>query len=167
MTTSTQSRIAPGTYRIDPARSSMAFAVRKIGLITVRGTFAVRDGMIVVADDPLRSTATATIAAGSFHTGNARRDKDVTSARFLDTAKHPTITFTSSSLGRRDDGPWQMSGTLTVRGTDCPVVVTVTEEPDGRLRGTARVDRYACGVTAGKGIVGRYLDITMEIAVCP
>jgi polyisoprenoid-binding protein YceI len=168
MTISTQPTIAPGTYRVDPARSSVAFSVKHLfGMATVHGTLAVRDGTVVVADDPRRSHVTATVDAGSFRTGNARRDKDVTSKKFLDTSRYPTMSFEGTALTRREDGPWQLSGTLTVHGTDGHVVVIVTEEPGGLLRGTARADRHAFGVTSGKGLIGRYLDITVEVALCP
>ena len=36
-----------------------------------------------------------------------------------------------------------------------------------RLRATATVDRYAAGITKGKGLIGRYLDITLDIRATP
>jgi polyisoprenoid-binding protein YceI len=164
MTTITHSTVAPGTYRIDPTRSTVAFAVRELGLITVRGRLPVHAGTVVVAEDRRRSSVTATIDVNAVDTGNARRDKDLRTPRFLDTGAHPTITFESTGCVPRDGG-WEVSGTLVVRGTAGPVTVTVTEEADGTLRGTARVDRYACGVTAGKGLISRWVDVSLVIAL--
>ncbi|SRR6266487_6307549 len=168
MTTSTRPTIAPGTYRIDPHRSTVAFTVRELlGVIRVRGTFAVCEGGIVVADDPLRSTSHATIDAGSLRTGNRRRDKDVTAPRFLDTAAYPTMTFTTTSLASGPDGLWSLTGALTVRGITREVALDVTDVSavagGCRVQATTRVDRYAFGVTAGKGLISQHVDITLDI----
>jgi polyisoprenoid-binding protein YceI len=167
MTTAT-STFAPGTYRIDPSRSTVTFAIKELGLVTVRGSLAVHAGTVVVAEDRRRSSATATIDVNGIRTGNDRRDKDLRAARFLDTGTYPTMTFESTAFGPRAGsatGGWELAGTLVVRGTAGPVAVAVTEEADGTLRGTARVDRYAFGVTAGKGIIARYVDVTVEIVL--
>jgi polyisoprenoid-binding protein YceI len=171
MTISTHPGIAAGTYRIDPERSTVAFVVKALfGMETVRGTFRIRTGEIVVAADPGRSTARATIDAGSFTTDKPRRDRDVTSRRFLDAATYPTIAFTGTGLERGPDG-WLLTGTLTVRETTCDVVVAVVEraatDTGCRLRGTATVDRHAAGVTAGRGMIARYLHITLDVVAVP
>lgn len=36
-----------------------------------------------------------------------------------------------------------------------------------RARATARIDRYACGVTAAKGMAGRHLDIELTAIAEP
>jgi polyisoprenoid-binding protein YceI len=171
MTVSTRSHVGAGTYRIDPERSTIAFVIKSLfGMETVRGTFRIRDGEIVVAGDTGRSTARAAIEAGSFRTDKPRRDRDVTSKRFLDAATYPTITFTSTGLAQGPDG-WLLTGTLTVRRTKSEVVVAVVEhaatDTGCHLRGTARVDRHAAGVTTGKGLIARYLDLTLDIRAVP
>jgi polyisoprenoid-binding protein YceI len=158
---------AAGTYRIDRARSSITFATRHLfGLAPVRGTFRLRDGHVHVADPPAGSTARVVIAADSFHTGTAARDRQVRSARYLDAAGHPDIVFASTALARAGDG-WVLHGSLTVRGRTCPVAVEVFSlHPAGgglRLRGRARVDRYAFGIAAGRGITGRRLTLTLDV----
>jgi polyisoprenoid-binding protein YceI len=150
MTTSIEPAIAPGTYRIEPHDSSVAFTIRALfGLDTVRGTVALGEGAIVLAADPTQSTASATIEAASFRTGNARRDKDVTSRRFLDAAAYPSITFASTSVEPQPDGTWQVTGELTVR--DTTTAVTLYQErrharrvaPDGnRASRPARLWRH-------------------------
>jgi polyisoprenoid-binding protein YceI len=167
MTVTAQPAIAAGTYRIDPERSSIAFVTKSLfGLETVRGTFRIRSGEIVIAADTARSTARATIDAGSFRTDKPRRDKDVTSKRFLDAARYPTMTFTSTGLAYGPDG-WRLTGTLTVRDTTSEVALVVSEQAPGFLRATARVDRHAAGVTAGRGLISRYLDLTLDVRAVP
>jgi len=156
-----------GRYRIDPARSQVSFRTRHLfGLAAVAGTMAIRSGEVVIGDPGAMSTVIVVLDAGSFHTSNFRRDTDVCSPRFLHVEDHPTITFTASGL-RPDGDTWSLPGELTVRGTDSPVELHVTElrVTEGALhaRASVRVDRYALGVTAAKGMAVRHLDINMTI----
>jgi polyisoprenoid-binding protein YceI len=105
---------------------------------------------------------TATIDTASVQTQNARRDKDLRSPKFLHTDRHPRMTFTGSPA----DGE-TLTGTLQVQDISQPVTLALSAEPaaDGaRFRATARIDRYAAGVTSGKGMVARYVDIELDIA---
>lgn len=161
--TTTLPAIAPATYRIDPTRSTIRFTVRGLfGLATVRGTFTVRDGTIVVADEPARSKVDATIDAASFATGVRRRDEDIRSKRYLDTAAHPDIRFTS-----REVTAGSVTGILTVRGVGQRITLDFdpAATPGGcRFTSRARVDRYAFGVTSGKGMIARYVDVEIEVS---
>ena len=158
---------ATGEYRIDPARSTITFATRHLfGLAPVRGTFRLRGGHIRVTEPLASSAARATIDAASFHTGTAARDTHVTSATYLDAARHPDIVFASTAL-TRDGDDWVLAGTLTVRGVTRPLPVRVSElsTSDGelRLRAAARVDRHEFGITAGRGMTGRRLTLTLDV----
>jgi polyisoprenoid-binding protein YceI len=154
--------IAPATYRIDPARSTVRFSVAGMfGLHTARGTFTIRDGTVLITEDPSQSRAAAVLDAGSFHTGNRRRDADVCGKNFLDVARHPEIRFTS-----REVSGTAVTGVLTVCGTGQRVTLDLTPSAteDGcRFTATTRIDRYAFGVTGSKGFVGRYVDVDLDI----
>lgn len=157
-----------GDYRIDPSSTTVSFATRHLfGLAPVRGTFRLRDGHLQVADPVAKSSARARIAAGSFHTGLSARDTHVVSASYLDAENHPDIVFASTGL-ELVDGDWVLRGSLTVRGRTCPVDLRVTRVREDRsglsMRATARVDRYAFGITAMKGMTGRRLTMTLEVA---
>jgi polyisoprenoid-binding protein YceI len=154
---------AAGTYRLDPAASSVSFATRHLfGLAGVGGTFSLVSGEITIADPVTASTASAVIDAASFATGSGARDKDVKSANFLHVHQHPRITFASTGLVRDGDS-WRLRGQITARGHAAPAELTITEartDPDGFVvRMTTRVDRYAHGITKKKGMAGRYLDL--------
>jgi len=158
---------APGGYRIDPTRSTVTFSTRHLfGLAPVRGTFRLRSGHIQVADRPELSTAEATVAAESFHTGTSARDAQVRSANYLDAARHPDIVFASTALLRADDA-WVLEGTLTVCGRTRPLSLRVLSLSPGesglRLSAAARVDRYEFGITAGRGITGRRLSLRLDV----
>lgn len=168
MTTTASPALATGSYRIDPATSTIRFrTTHLLGLGPVEGTFGIRQGSVHIAQDPLRSRVEVTVDAASFHTDKARRDKDITGRRFLDAGKFPDIVFHGTEVRPDTDGGWELDGSLTVRGRFAPVSLRVTsvEATTDGLRGaaTARIDRYAHGVNTGRGVVGRFLDVTFEV----
>jgi polyisoprenoid-binding protein YceI len=155
----------PGTYRLDPAASSITFTTRHMfGLGGVRGSFRLISGEITITDPVASSTASAVVDAASFDTGSAARDKDVKSATFLHVREHPQITFTTTGLVQQGD-QWVLRGQVTARGQSAPAELAVTEaRPDGDgllVKATTRIDRYAHGLTKKKGMAGRYLDLEL------
>ncbi|MEU6284636.1 YceI family protein [Streptomyces sp. NPDC047028] len=175
----------PGRYAVDPARSSLSFRTRHLfGVLPVHGTFAVRGGTVEVAELFTASSVRAEVDADSFRTGNSGRDTAVRSARFLDTVRHPLITFTAENIGTAAPAhtvtagearpataeggrPTAIAGTLTACGVTRPLTLAI-----GRaevladaftVRARTRIDRTAFGVTASRGLAGRHLDVTLEI----
>jgi polyisoprenoid-binding protein YceI len=160
-----------GRYDIDPQGSTVAFTGRHLfGLARVQGTIAVRRGVIDVVADPVgHSRVHVELEAASFHTGNRRRDHDVRSARFLDTDRYPVLTFESTRLEAAGGAP-RLLGTLTVRDVTRPVSLAIqqcTVRPDAPgsvlVRASARIDRTDLGLTAARGLAGRYLVVSLEI----
>ena len=152
-----------GRYEIDTGGSAVTFRTRHLfGLAPVRGTFAIRTGTIDVAEPLADSAVYAEIEASSFRTGNGQRDPVVRSARLLDAGRHPLITFRSEGIDH-----WVLAGALTVRGVTRPVNLTVelagVSPRSFAARATARVDRTEFGVTAYRGLAGRYLDLSLEV----
>lgn len=161
---------AAGGYRIEPAESTISFATRHIfGLAPVRGTFALRTGHIEVAHPVHGSTVRATVAADSFYTGLSARDTMVSSKQYLDTERHPDITFVAKQVAHdvTPDSGWVLRGTLTVRGRTEPLDVRIDEVrvlgTKLRLRASAEIDRYAWGVTAMKGMTSRRLRFSLAL----
>jgi polyisoprenoid-binding protein YceI len=157
-----------GRYEIDPARSTLAFRTRHLfGLAPVRGTFAIRGGTVDIAEPLTDSAVHAEIETASFGTRNPQRDASVRARRVLDAGHHPVITFHSEAFDSERPGTRDIPGTLTVRGVTRAVrlqVTDVTLAPGSfTVRATARVDRTEFGVTAYRGLAGRYLDMSMEV----
>jgi polyisoprenoid-binding protein YceI len=164
--------VPPGRYRLDPDRSRVHYSGKhRFGTGTVRATFAVREGDLSVglADEPFG--ASITIDASSFASDSARRDKDVRGAGLLDVEHYPDITFASDTIQETDDG-WLVPGTVTAHGHTAPVDlwidrVTVSGQ-DLVIHGSAaHLDRTALGVTKGRGMVGRYLDLEIDAVATP
>jgi polyisoprenoid-binding protein YceI len=154
---------APGRYEVDTSCSAITFRTRHLfGLAPVRGRFAIRAATIDVAEPVVGSSIYAEIDTASFDTGNEQRDVTVRSARVLDASRYPVITFRSERTG----GP-ALVGTLTVRDVTQPVALSIEESAVTPRSFTARaitcIDRTEFGVTAYRGLAGRYLDMTMEV----
>lgn len=160
----------PGRYEIDAQVSTVRFTGRHLfGLAPVRGTFAIRHGVIDVADPVDDSRVEAEIDTASFHTGNTQRDANVRSRRLLDADRHPVMTFTSGRLDRSDAGT-TLAGTLTVRDVQRPVSLRIDSSAlqPGRpysfaARAVTRIDRADFGVTAYRGLAGRHLELSVQI----
>ncbi|MFF2964569.1 YceI family protein [Streptomyces sp. NPDC057963] len=152
-----------GRYTIDSNSSSITFRSRHLfGLMPVRGTFVIRGGTIDLAEPLSESRLRVEIDAASFSTGNDHRDGDVRSAKFLDTDRHPLITFVSDSVDTTT-----VSGTLTACGVDRPASLSIVHSEvladTFTVRVTTRVDRTEFGVTAAHGMAGRHLELTLKV----
>jgi polyisoprenoid-binding protein YceI len=171
--TTTWSVPAPtaGRYRIDPARTTVRFHTRHmLGLGRVSGTLRVRKADLSMADPLSSTTLHVVLDAASFNTGNPKRDTAVRSAKYLDVAAFPDITFDSQQI-RRDDGKWVVVGTVTAHGVASPAELSVDEIRDDAgeltIRATTKIDRYAHQVTAGKGLAARWLTVEVTATVVP
>jgi polyisoprenoid-binding protein YceI len=174
MVTTTTSVEVPtaGIYAIDPVRSKVEYSGRHMfGLGVVHAVFSVVSGKLTVTDPPAGSRVEVLLDASSFSSDNAKRDKDVRSARLLNVAAYPDITFESEGL-RHEGDQWQVSGTVTAHGERVPVQVTIdrlTLEGVGvRVHARAtHLDRHDFGITGSKGMVGRYLDLDLDVCAVP
>ena len=166
-----------GTWNIDPVHSHIGFVARHLMVSKVRGKFGTFEGQIVTAEDPLQSSATATIDTTSFDTGNDQRNSDVKSENFLDVASYPTMTYRSTGVRRAGD-ELVVDGDLTIRGITHPVALTVEvngfgPDPYGGTRAgfsaTGEINRNDYGITAnmvlptGGVMVSEKIQLTIEV----
>jgi polyisoprenoid-binding protein YceI len=154
-----------GHYDIDPSQSAVTFRTRHLfGLAPVHGTFAIKAGTVDIAESVTASRIYAEIEAASFRTASSQRDRSVLSPRFLDPGRYPVLTFRSGPI---DAESQVVTGTLTVRDVTRPVGLSVASCANSRqsfsARATARIDRTKFGITAARGLAGRYLDVTAEV----
>jgi polyisoprenoid-binding protein YceI len=136
-----------GSWRLDPARSTVEFRVRHFyGLMTVKGTFSRYAGTVRL-DPPL--AAELTIEADSLDTKLAKRDKHLRSADFFDSANHPQVRFVSDSVTSAAE-TLTLRGELHAAGHHVPIEVEATLRRLGdelELDATTQVDQRALGMT--------------------
>ena len=173
-------RAATSTWQVDPNHSAAQFAVRHLGLSTVRGAFTKVNGTVQLDDkDISKSTVEVTIDAASVDTRVADRDKDLRSDHFFDVAKYPTITFKSKKVEQAGAGKLKVTGDLTIHGITKEVVLDVdglspaVKDPWGNQRAaasaTTKINRQDFGVkwnaTMDNGgvVVGDDVNITIDV----
>jgi len=170
---------ANSTWQIDPQHSSAQFAVRHLGLSTVRGAFNKLSGAVLLDDqDITKSSVEVTIDVGTVDTREPDRDKDLRSERFFDVAHFPTMTFKSKKVEQVAPAKLRVTGDLTIRGTTKEVVLDVdgptapVKDPWGNQRvavtATTKVNRQDFGVKwnakldNGGVVVGDDVNITID-----
>lgn len=135
------------TFTIDPAHSSIGFAVKHMMITTVRGRFGEFGGKVELPDaDPTRAQAEFTIQAASVDTNVGPRDEHLRSADFFDAANHPELRYTSSRIQSLGGDRYRAEGELTMRGVTKPVTLEV--EIGERIRdpwGNERIGLSAWG----------------------
>lgn len=163
-----------GTWTVDPVHSDVSFKVRHLLVSNVRGKFHGVTGTIVLAEDPLGSSAVAEIDLGSIDTGNEQRDSDLRSARFFDVETHPTMTYRSTAVRPQGKG-FVAEGELSLHGVTRQVELQVdvngfTKDPYGGTRAgftaTTSIDRRDFGITPDLGadaVVGEMVKVLLEI----
>jgi polyisoprenoid-binding protein YceI len=110
------------TWKIDPAHSTLEFAIKHMMFATVKGQFSEVDGTIV-DDETNRSNSrvSATIHVGSITTRNEQRDAHLKSPDFFHHEQFPTITFESTSVEHKGDDRLLIRGNLTIRDITRPI----------------------------------------------
>jgi polyisoprenoid-binding protein YceI len=174
------SSAATSAWQIDPNHSSAQFAVRHLGLSTVRGAFTKVSGTVQLDDkDVTKSSVEVTIDAASVDTRVADRDKDLRSDHFFDVEKYPTLTFKSTKVEQVEPGKLKVSGDLTIHGVTKQVVLDVdgptapVKDPWGNQRAaanaTTKINRQDYGVKwnakmdNGGWVVGDDVAITIDV----
>jgi polyisoprenoid-binding protein YceI len=167
---------ANSTWQIDPAHTAAGFAVKHLMISTVRGQFKGVTGTVVWDDqDVTKSTIDVTIDAKSVDTSEPKRDEDLRSERFFDTAKYPTITFKSKKIENVSAGKLKVTGELTIHGVTKDVVLDVEgpsnpiHDPWGNVRvaanATSKINRQDYGVKWNASIDGGGVVVSDEVAI--
>ena len=160
---------------IDPKHSSAEFAVRHLGISTVRGDFQKVSGKVSYdAADVSKSSIEATIDATTVNTRIESRDKDLRSANFFDVVKYPVITFKSKRIEAAGSGKLKVTGDLTMHGVTKEVVMDVdgptppVKDPSSGVSrmgaaATARINRRDFGVNGATATVADEVQITLDV----
>jgi len=171
---------ATSTWQIDPNHSSAQFAVRHLGLSTVRGAFTKVSGTIQFDDkDIAKSSVDVTIDAASVDTRVEGRDKDLRSDHLFEVENYPTLTFKSTKVEQVEVGKLRVTGDLTIHGVTKQVVLDVegptaaVKDPWGNQRAaanaTTKINRQDFGVKwnakmdNGGWVVGDDVAITIDV----
>ena len=162
--------LAAANWRIDPARTHIAFAIEAIGYPRTHGEFRQFAGRISVdLDHPDRSSVAFHVQSQSVDVGSPSFDDYMRSVAFLDAAHYPSIDFVSKSVEKLDDHTVRVTGDLTLLGVTRPLGVDV--EVERRVEGShtrlgftakARIDRLEFGMNSGYPVISRDVDLVIS-----
>jgi polyisoprenoid-binding protein YceI len=119
-------------WQLDPAHTTVEFAVKHMMFTTVRGRFKTFTGSVHINErNPDQSRVEVTIDAASIDTGVPDRDAHLRSADFLDVENHPRIVFRSTRVDgayKKEGDRFRVAGELEIRGKSMPVTLDATFE---------------------------------------
>jgi polyisoprenoid-binding protein YceI len=179
MTTTTTTLIPTGTWSVDPAHSKVAFAVKHMGIATVRGEFTEFEGTLEVGEDLSSAKAYGIVKAQSVDTNEPQRDEHLRSADFFDVAQHPEIKFESTAVEELDNEEFRITGQLTIHGITQEIVLHAEAQgadidPWGNervgLEVTAQLSRGDYGMKfnqalgSGNMLVGDKVKLALDIS---
>jgi len=118
-----------GEWSLDPAHSVVEFAVRHLGISTIRGRFGGVEASVVVGSDLGSSSLAAEVDMSSVDTGNADRDTHLRSTDFFDVDTQPKMVFASTSMTQSGDEAYEVVGDLTINGQTHSETLSVTFSP--------------------------------------
>ncbi|HKO04154.1 MAG TPA: YceI family protein, partial [Candidatus Acidoferrales bacterium] len=105
------------TWQVDTAHTNSQFAVKHLGISTVRGQFTKTTGQVQLDEkDVTKSQVEVTVDTTTVDSRNDNRDTDVKGPNYLDVEKFPTMTFKSKRVASVGEGKLKLTGDLTLHG---------------------------------------------------
>lgn len=172
--------IAPtGTWTVDASHSKVGFAVKHLGIATVRGEFKEFEGTFEIGEDLSTSRAYGVVKAASVDTNEPARDEHLRSADFFGAETNGDITFQSAAIEQIDDETLRVTGDLTINA------ITRSEVFHAEIQGTetdpwgnervgfevnGQISRGDYGMKfnqvlgSGNSLVGDKVKITLDIS---
>ena len=175
MSIAARTELPTGTWHVDPAHSRIEFAVKHLGIATVRGAFKEFEGTL----DLDAGRAYGTVKAASVDTNDEKRDEHLRSPDFFEALEHPELRFESTAIRPLDEDTFEIEGDLTIRGVTNPVALRAElqgseTDPWGNeriaLEVTGQLDRSEWGMTfnqvlgSGNMLVSDRVKLQLDIA---
>ena len=164
--------ILAGRWTIEREGSSVGFAIKHLGVATVRGRFTAFDGAVAF-DDGGALSAEGTARVDSIATGDAKRDGILQGEEFFGADEFPAIAFHGTATRRLPRGRIGVDGEITIRGHAEPLelavaVREVAGDPDVlELEATGTIDRTRFGMPFDRGASSALLgkQVKLELSV--
>lgn len=179
MISSTISRVGipTGIWKLDKAHTRVGFAVKSLGITTVRGEFRRFDGALEIGGDLAALRAYGRVDATSVDTNLARRDAYLRSTAFLSAETHPELIFRSQGFEPVDDKSFRIGGDLSINGVTNAVELTVEVGGiESGAKGEMRIGLHVTGQVSreafsmmflsalGSAAVADRVDIVIDVA---
>jgi polyisoprenoid-binding protein YceI len=163
--TDTQTATPPSisTWTIDPAHSSVEFAVKHMMFATVKGRFSDVKGTITLDEQDLaNSSVEIEIAVASIDTRDEGRDAHLRGPDFFDADTYPTATFRSTRVEPAGGENLRITGVLQIRDVSKEVVLDATFNGRGTSPFGPQVISYSATTTINRKDFGLNWNAALE-----
>ena len=132
--------IAQTKWSVDPVHSSLSFSVNHLSISQVIGRFMKFDGNYTAAKKDFSDIKISfRTEASSINTGAEKRDDDLRSDNFFNTAVYPFLKFESTSFKKVKGNNYLLTGKLTIKDVTKVVTLNViyggtTKDPWDNMR---------------------------------
>jgi polyisoprenoid-binding protein YceI len=151
------------TWTIDAAHTDVTFKAKHMMITTVRGKFDRVEGSLELDEsEPTRSRGEIRVAAASLSTGVERRDEHLRSADFFDVANHEWIVVRATDVRARNDGNYDVTADVTIRGITAPVVFRVAYLGVGPGMQGGRHVGFSASATVNRKTWGLNWNVALE-----
>lgn len=175
----TSAPIAPGTetkagtYSVDAVHSTVIFRALHMGSSWSFGRFDKIEGSFTL--DPAKPEAckvSIKIDTASVDTDNADRDKHLSSPDFLDVKQFPNATFESTSVKKKGEKTYAVTGDFTLHGVKKSVTIDLehigsNEHPMAGsvtgFYGELTIDRMEYGISYSPEMLGKDVKLMLSI----
>ncbi|WAJ70564.1 YceI family protein [Catenovulum adriaticum] len=156
------------------AHASINFKVKHLGYSWLQGRFNQFEGKFSYEPDNLeQAKVSVSIDTSSVDTNHARRDKHLRGEDFLDTSKHSTAKFVSTSITPAKDGKFEIKGKFTLNGVTNDLSIMASKIGEGKdpwggyragFSGTTEfaLKDYGIDFNLGPASTHVYLDLHVE-----
>ncbi|MGV3698023.1 YceI family protein [Flavobacterium sp.] len=171
--------MANSTWAIDPTHSEIGFKVKHMMFTNVSGKFNQFEAKIENEDNAFETSKISFSAdVNSVDTANADRDNHLRGADFFDVDNFAKLNFTSTSVEKINDGLYNISGDLTIKGVTKNITLEaeysgLMKDPWGNtkigLSLTGKINRKDFGLTwnaaleTGGVLVGEDIRLAAEV----
>jgi polyisoprenoid-binding protein YceI len=158
--------MASAPLSIDNSNSVVSFKLKKLGLLTVKGTLTDFAGEVSFSRENQTDTDfDVCVSSSTVDTGSAKRDEHLKNQDFFDVNTYPNICFKSTSVQPQADG-YNAVGELTMLGVTREVTIPFTFS-DGAFMGKFAINRldYKLGKKIPAFIVGKTVEITIKCSI--
>ncbi len=158
----------PPAWTVDKGKSEVGFSGQHVGM-DFKGQFGQWDATILFDPaDLAHSSAKVIFQMATAKTADATETDRLTDEEWLNPAKFPTGTFTSTSITASGGANYVAKGTLVLKGKSLPASLPFTLTISGSsatLKGTTTVDRTAYDIGMESDPSGTYVSKDIAISV--
>lgn len=158
--------MATEALMIDNTSSKAIFTVKKLGLLTIKGTITGFSGQIEFDPKDLDDASfDINLKVATINTGTDKRDEHLRSADFFSVETIPYIHFKSTSI-EKSGNKYQATGQLTIVATSKEVRIPFEFE-QGTFKGALSLNRldYSLGKKFPTFFIGNPINIAITCKV--